>query len=103
MRWRIVTAHTEGTLQEPQNRSKAGGKAGEILEVVEDKASGLFVIIGSQYRNDNDYEGRYVPDEDESGDSVKQVWPVYIDASTHQCDEIGDEDRMPSLNGIAGK
>ena len=70
MRWRIVTAHTEGTLQEPQYRSKAGGKTGEVLEVVKHEASGLFVIIGSQYGNDNDYEGHDVPDEDESGDSV---------------------------------
>ena len=103
MRWRIVTAHTEGTLQEPQYSSKAGGKPGEVLEVVEYKASRLFVIIGGQYRNDNDYEGQYVPDEDESGDSVQQVWTVYIDASTHQSNEIGDENRMPSLYGIAGE
>ena len=70
MRWCIVTAHSEGTLQEPQYRSKAGGKTGEVLEVVEYKACGLFVTIGGQYCDDNDYEGHYVPDEDESGDPV---------------------------------
>lgn len=53
----IITTHAEGTLQEPQYRSKARAKTSEVLEVVEDKAGGLLVIIRRQDRDDNNDEG----------------------------------------------
>lgn len=43
---RVVTAHTEGGLEKAEDGSETGAEAGEILEVVEDEAGGLFVVVG---------------------------------------------------------
>ena len=47
----MINLHPERTLQQPKDCSKGCSKSSKVLEVVEDKASRLFVVIHS--KNDN--------------------------------------------------
>ena len=98
--WRVETAHPKGALQEPKNGGEACAESSEILKRGENKAGGLFMVVGRENGNDNQDEGEKIPDEKNPGDAIQKMWAVDVDCCASEGDQICEEDGMPALDGV---
>lgn len=97
------TVPSERGLQEAQDNRVRGAKAGEVLKVPEDEASGLFVVVCSEEDSDDNNEGDDVPDQDAARQPIQQVRAVDVHRSAAEGDQVAEEHRMPALNDVGRK
>lgn len=70
------------------------------MEVREDEAGGLLVVVHSEDGDEDDEEGAYVPQKYAARYLVQQVRANDVRGTRAEGDEIGDEDNVPAFNGI---
>ena len=87
--WRVIATHPERRLQQAKDSSKASAKPGEILQIGEDEAGRLFMVVRGKDCNHNNDEREDVPKQDETRDTVEQVGSVDINTRADEGNEVG--------------
>lgn len=97
----VVAAHAEQGVQQAQHDGHASRrKTRVVLEVLEDEAGGLFVVVAGEDGNDDDEEADDVPDDGEGGDGVQVARQEDVDARGEDGHQVGDQDALPSLDFV---